>query len=69
MNAAASDGDDSRMSRADGDALRARDRRRTPRPISARGVLVDLDGIEAADVVGLEDVGIDAGMARVRCWL
>ena len=39
------------------DALRLRDRRRS-RADRARAVLVDLVGIEAADVVGLEDVGI-----------
>ena len=58
MNAAASAGDDRRMSRADGDALGARDRRRTPRRSARAPSSLTSIGIDAADVVGLEDVGI-----------
>ena len=59
MNAAASDGDDSRMSRdtAIRFAPRYADEAAADQP---RRVLVDLGRIEAADVVGLEDGGIDA---------
>ena len=58
MKAAASDGDESRMSRPTRDALGLQigDERRADRP---RGVLVDFVGIGAADVVGLEDVGVE----------
>ena len=59
MNAAASAGDESRMSRptAMRFGLQIRDERRADGP---RAVLVDLVGIDAADVVGLEDVRVHA---------
>ena len=55
MNAAASDGDDSRMSR-DTPMRRAAEIRDEAAADVARGGLVDLGRVQAADVVGLEDV-------------
>ena len=58
MNAAAIDGDDSRMSRPT--AMRVAFRYDTNAASDgASDFLVDLLGIKAADVVGLEDVRID----------
>ena len=58
MNAAASDGDDRRMSRPT--AMRFAFRYATKAaPMARAPVLVDLIGICSADVVSLEDVGVE----------
>jgi hypothetical protein len=59
MNAAATEGDESRMSRDDGDPRRAEVRHEGPAD-QARRLFVDLRRVQPADVVGLEDRWVDA---------